>query len=841
MRQGSERRTREPPAGSRPRLIIPTASAYYQEARRHPHAPPDSVRTPFLSVLALGAVALLPLGAQQPATRPAAASTFEFTIASMMRGPEVYGRAPDSVRWSPDGKYVYFSWLPPGTDWRERLQPYRVRAAAGARPERLTRAQADTVAPLLAAGSETPDHRWKVSSWQGDLYLADLRGGSVRRLTATYDEERAPVFAADARRVFFVRGDNVFSMDVDGGLIRQLTDVRTGTPPREDSVRAGQRGFLEREERALLEAVRDQVRADSIRRAEQRARDSLRSKPVYLKRGERISELSVSPSGRALLVVTDTDADSARRTGVPQFVTRTGYTEELRVRTKVGDAQGTGRVGIVRLPDGEVKWLKLQADSTRVGTEVQVFGWNETGTAALLAATSPDFTTRTLYAVGDTGALTSLHVERDSAWVGSKSYENTACIECAGWLPGGSRLWYVSEASGYAHLYAVNRDGSDRRQLTSGNWEIIDVSVSRDGRTFYLHSSEGSPFELHFWRMPVAGGTRERLTTTAGANFAVPSPDGRRMAVVHSEANRPPELYVGELKAGAPLAQLTTSPTAEWLSHPWIKPAIVQIPASDGRMVPARIYRPEDVGARPNGAAAIFVHGAGYLHNVHNYWSTYSREYMFNHYLASKGYVVLDVDYRGSAGYGRDWRTAIYRHMGGRDLEDHVDASRWLEKEMGIPGDRVGIYGGSYGGFITLMALFNAHERFGAGAALRSVTDWAHYNHGYTARILNEPHEDSVAYRRSSPIYFAQNLRDPLLIAHGMVDTNVHFQDVVRLAQRLIELGKTRWEMAVYPVENHGFTRPSSWTDEYRRIFELFEANLHPRTTMGAGSSGGTR
>ena len=288
------------------------------------------------------------------------------------------------------------------------------------------------------------------------------------------------------------------------------------------------------------------------------------------------------------------------------------------------------------------------------------------------------------------------------------------------------------------------------------------------------------------------------------------------------------------------MTQLTTSPTAEWLSFPWIKPEIVMIPASDGVQVPARIYRPQDMNAKPNGAGAIFVHGAGYLHNVHNYWSSYAREYMFNQYLASKGYVVLDIDYRGSAGYGRDWRTAIYRWMGGRDLQDHVDGSRYLEKEFGIDPERIGIYGGSYGGFITLMALFNESTRFGAGAGLRSVTDWAHYNHTYTTRILNQPQDDSVSYRRSSPIYFAEGLEDPLLIAHGMVDVNVHFQDVVRLSQRLIELGKTRWEMAVYPVEDHGFVRPSSWTDEYRRIFELFELHLARRGLPGT-STGGSR
>ena len=164
--------------------------------------------------------------------------------------------------------------------------------------------------------------------------------------------------------------------------------------------------------------------------------------------------------------------------------------------------------------------------------------------------------------------------------------------------------------------------------------------------------------------------------------------------------------------------------------------------------------------------------------------------------------------------------------MGGRDLQDEVDASKYLQQRFGIDPERIGLYGGSYGGFMTLMALFNEPKQFGAGAALRSVTDWAHYNHGYTGRILNLPQDDSLAYRRSSPIYFAQGLEDPLLMAHGMVDTNVNFQDIVLLTQRLIELGKTNWELAVYPVESHGFLRPDSWTDEYRRILELFESTL---------------
>ncbi|MGH7532354.1 MAG: prolyl oligopeptidase family serine peptidase [Gemmatimonadales bacterium] len=414
-------------------------------------------------------------------------------------------------------------------------------------------------------------------------------------------------------------------------------------------------------------------------------------------------------------------------------------------------------------------------------------------------------------------ALDSL---RDTAWV------DGPCFGCGGWVDGGARAWYVSEADGWAHLYSVAADGSDKRQLTSGKWEVRGAEVSPDGKTFLLHTSEGSPYEQHFWRMPVAGGAREEVTPRVGWHQATLSPDGKLVADLFSTANRPPEIFVGSSKSSSTLAQVTTSPTAEWLKGPWIDPAIITIKASDGVEVPAHIYRPEDLGAKPNGAAVIFVHGAGYLQNVMRGWSYYTREYQFHHLLAAKGYIVLDLDYRGSAGYGRDWRTAIYRHMGGRDLQDEVDGSRYLETQYGIGPDHVGIYGGSYGGFMTLMALFTEGKHFGAGAALRSVTDWSHYNHGYTAEILNTPQQDSVAYRQSSPIYFAEGLNRPLLMAHGMVDTNVEYEDIVRLEERLIELHKTGWELASYPVEDHGFERPDSWTDEYRRILSLFEAHL---------------
>jgi len=465
--------------------------------------------------------------------------------------------------------------------------------------------------------------------------------------------------------------------------------------------------------------------------------------------------------------------------------------------------------------------------------------WSDDGTKAALLARSADNKDRWILALdtttGKTRVLTSDH---DDAWVGGPGNLTL------GWTADNEHLYFQSERDAYSHLYTVSYQSGAAKLLTSGKWEVVSVRLSEDKTRFELTTSEpvesekspsatpaakteSGPFERHYYEMPVQGGTRTRMTAMPGSNQALASPDDKALAIIYSYSNKPPELYVQEKRPGAAAVRVTSSPAPEFWDYAWTDPPIVGFTARDGATVFARFYKPNNY--RRGGPAVIFVHGAGYMQNIHRWWSSYQQEYLFHHFLMENGYVVMDVDYRGSAGYGRNWRTGIYRHMGGKDLDDQVDAARWLVREHGVDPNHIGIYGGSYGGFITLMAMFTQPGVFAAGAALRPVTDWAHYNHPYTANILNLPQKDAEAYRQSSPIYFASGLRGALLICHGMADTNVHFQDSVRLVQKLIELRKENWQMAVYPVEDHGFQEPSSWADEYKRIFNLFETNLKPR------------
>ncbi len=421
-----------------------------------------------------------------------------------------------------------------------------------------------------------------------------------------------------------------------------------------------------------------------------------------------------------------------------------------------------------------------------------------------------------------------IHHQHDPAWI-NWSFRDL------GLLPGSNQIFFLSEASGYSHLYIAAKKGDKAaRQLTHGDFVVDSPQASADGSFIYFTSSELHPGRTEVYRVELASREIQQMTDLGGQNSYTLSPNAAQLLIQHSTTTVPPELFVQEVTPGGAPRQFTHTVSDEFRRYDWVEPQIVKVPSSyHDRSIYSRLYLPQtepigpaDAQAGSGRPAVVFVHGAGYLQNSHFGWSGYFREFMFHTLLTQHGYVVLDMDYRASKGYGRDWRTAIYRQMGWPEVEDLEDGVDYLVSNHGVDRDRIGVYGGSYGGFLAFMSLFNKPDLFAAGAALRPVTDWAHYNHGYTSNILNTPELDPEAYQKSSPIEFAEGLTKPLLIATGMLDNNVFFQDSVRLVQKLIELGKEDWEIAIYPIEPHGFREPSSWLDEYRRIFKLFEREV---------------
>jgi dipeptidyl aminopeptidase/acylaminoacyl peptidase len=760
---------------------------------------------------------------------------FSLTIDNIMRGPELYGNEPTSPHWSEDGQRVYFQWKQANEPRVKPNDTYVVnRDGSGLR--KLSDEETKNLPP--ASGSRTKDRKKLAYAENGDIFVYDFSTNTKRQLTKTSEAESNPQFTFDEKRVTFLRGGNLYAMSLESGMLEQLTNIRAaaaegaaaapaaatggrggrggrggGAPPAAEAKGTDSQEFLKKQEVDLILAVKERKAAREEAEAKRKKDEPTPRKPFQLQARETIGRMELCPDGKSIIAMVSDGANGVKNENVPNYITESAYTEDINGHSNVGEPQNKQRAAILDVATGEVKWIDAGLGDREVQLQAPV--WNEAGTKAFLVARSADNKDRWILALDQaTGKTRTLFTEHDDAWLGGGGF---GAGGGTAWLKNSDEIYFLSEKDGYSNLFKVSYDGGDAKPLVGGKFEVSGVELSKDGKTFFFTSSEVSPFDRHFYSMSVDGGARKQLTKDAGNHRATLSPDEKAVAEIYSYTNKPPELFVDGKK-------VTSSPSAEFWDYKWMDVPIVEIPARDGVKVPARLYKPANF--KKGGPAVMFVHGAGYLQNVHHWWSQYEHEYMFNHFLMEHGYLVIDIDYRGSAGYGRDWRTAIYRHMGGKDLDDHVDAAKFIVSQYGVDPKRIGLYGGSYGGFITLMALFTAPDTFAAGAALRPVTDWAHYNNNYTANILNLPQKDEDAYKKSSPIYFADGLKGALLICHGMVDTNVFFQDSVRLVQRLIELHKENWSVAPYPVEDHGFVQPSSWADEYKRIYGLFETNL---------------
>lgn len=771
---------------------------------------------------------LILFGSIQAQEKETKSSEFKLTIDNIMKGPELVGTAPSNIMWSVDGTKLYFRWQKPG----EKKSEFYAISQSNLSPQKIKLTDLLKLLPLPSRSSffsrysraflfgiEIKFDKEKKRALlvrDGDISLIDIPTGRSTQLTFTDNRESNANFTFDQKKIFFTYQDNLFLLSLKNNSLRQMTSFSKKTPPQGKKLDDVEKWYRDQQKELFKEFSQAQRRMGRMGMFPSFGRTKKR-KPFVLSEEQRLINLDLSPDEKYVIFLISENVPEIKRTIVPNYVTRTGYTETINSHTKAAQSSRDFKAGIMDVSTGKVNLIDYNQGERKVFP--MSFFWSPDGKKCAMTARSEDRKDEWLFLLDVKSGKTSIieHVH-DEAWVGHLGLTNIV------WCPDSQHISYISEKDGYAHLYRTTIDGKEKKHLTKGKFEVYEAQLSRDGRKWFLLSNEEHPGEHHFYSMPAGGGKRTKITSLKGQNQAILSPDESSLAIVHSSSNKPPELYFQPNQPGTKARQVTLSTPEEFRSYKWYEPEIITFKARDGVDVYARLYRPQKW--HPQRPAVIFIHGAGYLQNAHRGWSYYYREYMFHNLLMEKGYLVLDVDYRGSAGYGRDCRTAIYRHMGGKDLDDIVDAARFLVKELNVNPERIGTYGGSYGGFLTLMAMFKAPDVFKAGAALRPVTDWAHYHPGYTVDILNLPHKDTEAYKQSSPIYFAEGLKGSLLICHGMVDTNVHFQDTVRLAQRLIELGKENWEVAIYPVEGHSFHNSSSWADEYKRVFKLFEENL---------------
>ena len=764
-----------------------------------------------------------------------AAQSQTLKMEEIMKGNSFIGVQPENERWSLDGQKVYFDWNPTNElgnstyFWKNGLS----------KPELATASDA-AFSKIDFKKSSNPDLYYYID--KGRLFSYSLKTKTVKKLYQQSSPISGLQMGSEAGVLYFRQNENLFQFNTNQGSIIQLTNFKRGKG--EDKT-TEKESFLKSQQQELFQFVRDQEALKNWNLSKSKTTKSDFPKPYYYGKYN-FGSLKADPKGNFATFRLIQDSES-RNEKMELFITADGYNQIVDTKEKVSvDNLLSTKFGIYSVAKDSVyfvdfsslrhiqdvpKYLESYEKLKTIEKKdklivVQEPVYSENGSYAISEIRSQDNKHRWIVSLNlENGTFQELDHQHDEAWIGGPGIpSNSYGRGTLGFLGDNETIYFQSEATGYSHLYTYNLKSKKKIQLTKGNWEVRDVTLAKDKKSFYLTTTTTHPGNRDFYKMEVSNPVLQPILTKDGAHEVSLSPDENTLLVRYSYKNKPWELYVAPNKKNTTLNQITASTTENFKSYKWREPEVITFKAQDGTDVYARLYKPETSNA--NKAAILFVHGAGYLQNAHNYWSTYHREYMFHNLLTDLGYTVLDIDYRASDGYGRDFRTGIYRFMGGKDLSDQIDGKNYLVKNVGIDANKIGIYGGSYGGFITLMGMLTTPGEFASGAALRSVTDWAHYNHGYTGNILNFPETDPEAYKKSSPIYFADNLQGKLLMLHGMVDDNVEYKDIVRLSQRFIELGKKNWSLSSFPVEAHGFKETYSWVDEYSRILDLFNSTL---------------
>ena len=452
---------------------------------------------------------------------------------------------------------------------------------------------------------------------------------------------------------------------------------------------------------------------------------------------------------------------------------------------------------------------------------------------------SADFKRRTI-SVADitTGQLRPIHEDlEEQFW----SIPANAGPEGQG-SPDGRWVAFLSDGDGWDHLYVMPAGGGKPVQLTTGHFEAWRPVWSHDSRKIAFDANEPeAPGRRHLGIADIGNGLEHAslafITAGEGADTAPEwSPDDKRLVYQRTDTRNSADLYVIDSRSGSTPVRLSDSMPAGVDRSAFVQPEFVHFPGADGQPVPGWLFVPPGMDRTKKHPAIVWIHGDGTNQNYDGWHvqRNYAVYYSFHQYLLQKGYVVFAPDYRGSIGYGRAWRNAVYMDVGGKDAKDAWMSANYLKSLPYVDGSRIGVWGLSYGGFFTLIAMTDQPALFRAGVDVAGVVDYAMYYtdpyHGaWTASRIGTPEQNPQVYAKASPLSHMDQLARPLLVLHGTADVNVPYLESVRLVDRLLKLGKGDLvTFMVYPGEFHYFTRAHVLRDAWRRVDEFFEANLKP-------------
>jgi dipeptidyl-peptidase 4 len=473
------------------------------------------------------------------------------------------------------------------------------------------------------------------------------------------------------------------------------------------------------------------------------------------------------------------------------------YSQPVALRyPKAGSPNPTAKIGVVEVGGGRTTWMDTGNDPEALLARME---WASSPTEVVIQRTNRiQNRLDVLMADAATGRSRTLFTEADSAWV---DVEDTFT-----WLNGGRQFLWSSERDGYRHLYLYNRDGTLARQLTRGEWEVTSVlGVDERGGWVYFGATEEGPLQRHVYRVRLNGrGGVEQLSREAGTHVAALSPAGTYYLDFYSTASTPTVTRLHRADGAEVRVLADNARVRQTLAGLNVRaPEFFQIPASDGTQLNAWMIKPADFDPSKKYPVLMYVYGGPGSQTVVDAWG--GSRYLWHQSLAQRGYIVVSVDNRGTGARGRDFKKVTYLNLGAREAADQIEAANWLARQPYVDAQRLGIWGWSYGGYMTAFTMSRPGSPFKAGISVAPVADWSLYDTIYTERFMRTPQENPQGYRNSAPVNFAADLRGKLLLVHGTGDDNVHFQNSVRLANALQAAGK-QFQFMAYPNRTHSIS-----------------------------------
>ncbi len=396
------------------------------------------------------------------------------------------------------------------------------------------------------------------------------------------------------------------------------------------------------------------------------------------------------------------------------------------------------------------------------------------------------------------------------------------------WIDGGKRFLYLSERDGYAHLYLYERGGSLVRQVTKGSWDVLEVhAVDERSRAVYFAAAIEGPLTRPLYRIGLDGRNLRRISAEPGTHEVSFNPTATLYVDEYSRAGAPPVQTLHradgrKIRTVADNAELRRKVEALGLRPP----EFLQVPAADGTELNAYLIKPPDFDPRKRYPLLIYVYGGPGFQTVVDAWGTGRPDrYLWHQLLARKGYVVASVDNRGTGARGAEFKKQTYLRLGQLESDDQIAAARYFASLPYVDPSRIGIWGWSYGGYMSLLSLFRGEDAFKAAISVAPVTDWRLYDTIYTERYMRTPQENPDGYDRGAPLTYADRLDGNLLVIHGTGDDNVHAQNTVQLVQRLEEAGK-QFDMRLYPNKTHAIAGRTTRVNLYDYMTRWLLENL---------------